>query len=48
MHEFIVWYNNRMHGALWTAIAGRPSEAIGRKLQPESILGMFMEVAECR
>ncbi len=48
MHEFIVWYNNRMHGALWTAIAERPSDAIVRKLQPESILGMFMEVAECR
>ena len=48
MHEFIVWYNNRIHGALWTDIAGRPPEAIVRKLQPESILGMFMEVVECR
>ena len=48
MHEFIVWYNNRMHGALWTDIAERPSEAIVRKLQPESILGMFMEEVECR
>ena len=48
MHEFIVWYNNRMHGALWTDIAERPSEAIVRKLQPKSILGMFMEEVECR
>lgn len=40
--EFISWYNNRIHGALWLEIGERPEEAFWRKLPPESLLGLFM------
>lgn len=39
--EFINWYNNRMHGALWMEIGECPKDAVIRKSQPESILGLF-------
>jgi putative transposase len=39
--EFIEWYNARLHGALWTDIGECPGEAVYRKLQPESLLGLF-------
>ncbi len=39
---FIAWYNDRLHGALWVDIGECPREAVIRKLQPESLLGMFM------
>ncbi len=39
---FIAWYNERLHGALWVDIGECPREAVVRKLQPESLLGLFM------
>jgi len=40
--SFIAWYNDRLHGALWVDIGECPREAVIRKMQPESLLGMFM------
>ena len=42
--EFVNWYNNRIHGALWLEFGENPNEAFVRKLQPESILGLFMRI----
>ena len=39
--DFINWYNRRLHGALWLEIGETPEEAIMRKNQPGSILGLF-------
>ena len=44
--EFIDWYNRRLHGALWVDIGENPSEAVFRKLQPESLLGLFLRWAK--
>ena len=44
IHDFISWYNNRIHGALWLEIGERPKEAFWRKLPPESLLGLFLEM----
>jgi len=44
--EFIEWYNNRIHGALWLEIGERPEEAFIRKLPPENLLGSFMKMNE--
>ena len=41
MEEFIQWYNHRMHGSLWMDIGECPAEAVIRKSQPESLLGLF-------
>ena len=41
IQEFIGWYNNRMHGALWMEIGECPKEAVWRKNRPESMLGLF-------
>jgi len=46
MAEFIAWYNDRLHGALWVDIGECPREAVVRKLQPESLLGLFMRWAD--
>jgi len=40
--QFLEWYNDRLHGALWLEIGETPAEAMFRKLQPESLLGLFM------
>lgn len=39
--EFIVWYNNRINLGLSRKEGITPNEAIGFKLQPEAILGLF-------
>lgn len=39
--EFIDWYNNRIHLGLSRKEGITPNEAIGFKLQPEAILGLF-------
>ncbi len=46
INEFIEWYNNRIHGALWLEIGERPEEAFIRKLPPENLLGLFMKMNE--
>jgi transposase InsO family protein len=45
MAEFMAWYNDRLHGALWLDLGECPKEAVIRKLQPESLLGFFMRWA---
>ena len=39
--EFINWYNNKIHLGLSRKEGITPNEAIGFKLQPEAILGLF-------
>jgi len=39
--EFIDWYNNKIHLGLSRKKGITPNEAIGFKLQPEAILGLF-------
>lgn len=46
IEEFLNWYNNRLHGALWIDIGENPSEAVIRKLQPECLLGWFARWAK--
>ena len=46
MEEFILWYNKRIHGALWLEIGERREEAFLRKLPPENLLGLFMKMNE--
>jgi len=46
INEFIEWYNNRIHGALWLEIGERPEEAFIRKIPPENLLGLFMKMNE--
>jgi putative transposase len=45
LDEFISWYNRRLHGALWLEIGECPDDAVWRKSQPESILGLFWGLA---
>ena len=40
LKEFIDWYNERMHGSLWTEIGENPAEAVVRKNQPGALLGL--------
>ena len=44
--EFIGWYNARLHGALLLDIGECPGEAVYRKLQPGSLLGLFLRWSE--
>jgi len=44
IREFIDWYNDRMHGALWMEIGECPRDAVLRKNRPESILGLFWRI----
>ncbi len=37
------WYNDRIHGALKLEWGETPNEAFARKLQPESIFGLFLK-----
>lgn len=46
LEEFIAWYNARLHGALLMDIGECPAEAVYRKLQPGSLLGLFMGWSE--
>jgi len=41
LDEFINWYNLRFHGALWMEIGESPGEAVYRKNQPGSMLGLL-------
>lgn len=41
--EFMKWYNNRLHGSLDLENAETPNEAFLRKMQPESLLGLFFK-----
>ena len=43
--SFLNWYNDRIHGALWLKFGETPAEAVIRKLQPESIIGLFGRLA---
>ena len=45
LHEFISWYNNRIHGALWIEIGETPFEAFIRKAPEESLLGLFFSIS---
>jgi putative transposase len=40
-NEFKDWYNDRIHGSLKLEWGETPNEAFVRKLQPESMLGLF-------
>ncbi len=42
-NEFKDWYNDRIHGSLKLEWGETPNEAFIRKLQPESILGLFFK-----
>ena len=42
--EFVNWYNNRIHGALWLEYGENPNEAFVRKMPGECILGLFMKM----
>ena len=44
MNEFIDWYNDLIHGALWIEIGETPKKAFERKMPPESILGLFWKM----
>ena len=46
LEEFIDWYNERMHGSLWTEVGENPAEAVLRKNRPEALLGLFWGWAE--
>lgn len=39
--EFIDWYNDRIHLGLSRKVGITPNDAIGFKLQPEAVLGLF-------
>jgi len=41
IEEFIRWYNPRMHGALWVDIGEYPQEAVFRKSNLATLLGLF-------
>jgi putative transposase len=40
LEEFVLWYNNRPHGALNLHIAETPSEVFMRRMSPEVLLGL--------
>lgn len=42
MAHFLQWYNDRLHGSLWLEIGETPAEAVYRKSQPGSLLGLFL------
>ena len=42
MQDFLDYYNDRIHGSLWTEIGETPQEALTRKLPQEALLGLFM------
>ena len=44
--QFLNWYNDRIHGALWLEFGETPKEAVIRKLPPECLLGLFMGWAD--
>ena len=44
LNEFIDWYNDLIHGALWIEIGETPKKAFERKMPPESILGLFWKM----
>jgi putative transposase len=39
--EFVIWYNNKIHLGLNRKKGVTPNEAVGFKLQPEAIVGLF-------
>ncbi len=43
VNEFKYWYNDRIHGSLKLEWGETPNEAFIRKLQSESILGLFFK-----
>ena len=45
-NEFVKWYNNTIHLGLSRKEGITPNEAIINKLQPESILGLFLRLIE--
>ena len=46
IYDFILWYNNRIHGALWLEMGETPSEAFLRKAPKESLLGLFFSISK--
>ncbi len=45
-NEFRDWYNDRLPGSLKLEWGETPNEAFVRKLQPESILGLFLRLLD--
>ena len=46
IHKFIDWYNGKINLGLSRKEGITPNEAIQNKLQPESILGLFLRLIE--
>ena len=46
MDEFVSWYNNRIHGAIWLELGENTNEVFIRKAPPESLLGLFLSSSE--
>jgi putative transposase len=44
--EFKEWYNHRLHGSLRLEWGETPHEAFLRKMNPEPLLGLFMDLIE--
>ena len=44
--EFIDWYNDQIHDALWLEMYETPREAFQRKLPPEVLLGLHLRQVE--
>jgi putative transposase len=46
LSEFIDWYNDQIHDALWAELFETPREAFQRKLPPEVLLGLHERMVE--
>lgn len=46
LSEFIDWYNDQIHDALWQEVFETPREAFQRKLPPEVLLGLHERMVE--
>ncbi len=46
LEEFIEWYNDEIHDALWVEMFETPKKAFQRKLPPESLLGLHLRQVE--
>ena len=43
LKEYMIWYNNRLHGALNLDWAETPEQAFIRKMRPESMIGLMFK-----
>ena len=46
LREFIEWYNDQIHDALWLEMYETPGEAFQRKLPTEVLLGLHLRQVE--